>query len=79
MVLMGSAGIAVETPTPARKALAFDFTREGMRRSWVAGGPALCDRRTPRGYWLALAWAGRGRPLLAMRAGSSATKAESPS
>ena len=33
MVLMGSAGLAVDNPDPAAKqALTFDFTREGMRK-----------------------------------------------
>src|SRR5215469_16596716 len=44
MVLMGSAGIAVDNPDPqARKALAFDFTRDGMRRLLAAPARPASD------------------------------------
>jgi pimeloyl-ACP methyl ester carboxylesterase len=72
MVLMGSAGIAVDNPDPeARKALAFDFTREGMRRLMGAlAGPRYAIDERLVDYRLALACEPAARAaLLAMRAG----------
>jgi pimeloyl-ACP methyl ester carboxylesterase len=72
MVLMGSAGIAVDNPDPeARKALAFDFTREGMRRLMCAlAGPRYAIDEHLVDYRLALACEPSARAaLLAMRAG----------
>jgi len=71
MVLMGSAGIAVDNPDPeARKALAFDFTRDGMRRliaALTAPGYTVDERLVD--YRLALACEPAARAaLLAMRA-----------
>jgi 2-hydroxy-6-oxo-6-(2'-aminophenyl)hexa-2,4-dienoate hydrolase len=72
MVLMGSAGIAVDNPDPnARKALAFDFTRDGMRRliGALAGPRYTIDERLVD-YRLALACEPAARAaLLAMRTG----------
>ena len=72
MVLMGSAGIAVDNPDPqARKALAFDFTREGMRRlieALTAPGYAIDERLVDYRLTLACEPAARAA-LLAMRAG----------
>jgi len=72
MVLMGSAGIAVDNPdTAARKALAFDFTRDGMRRLMEAlAGPGYTIDERLVDYRLALACEPAARAaLLAMRAG----------
>jgi 2-hydroxy-6-oxo-6-(2'-aminophenyl)hexa-2,4-dienoate hydrolase len=72
MVLMGSAGIAVDNPDPAaRQALAFDFTREGMRRLMGAlAGPGYALDERLVDYRLALACEPAARAaLLAMRAG----------
>lgn len=72
MVLMGSAGIAVDNPDPeARKALAFDFTREGMHRLMGAlAGPRYPIDEQLVDYRLALACEPAARAaLLAMRAG----------
>jgi 2-hydroxy-6-oxo-6-(2'-aminophenyl)hexa-2,4-dienoate hydrolase len=72
MVLMGAAGIAVDNPDPeARKALAFDFTREGMRRLMGAlAGPRYAIDEQLVDYRLALACEPDARAaLLAMRAG----------
>jgi pimeloyl-ACP methyl ester carboxylesterase len=72
MVLMGSAGIAVDNPDPeARKALAFDFTRDGMRRLIAAlTGPDYTIDERLVDYRLALACEPAARAaLLAMRAG----------
>ncbi len=75
MVLMGSAGIAVDNPDPeARKALAFDFTREGMRRLMGAlAGPRYVIDEQLVDYRLALACEPAARAaLLAMRTGKLA-------
>lgn len=72
MVLMGSAGLAVDNPDPAAKqALGFDFTREGMRKLMAAlAGPGyridedLLDYR----FQLAMEPATKAA-LLAMRGG----------
>jgi 2-hydroxy-6-oxo-6-(2'-aminophenyl)hexa-2,4-dienoate hydrolase len=72
MVLMGSAGIAVDNPDPqARKALAFDFTREGMRRLIAAlAGPGYPIDERLVDYRLTLACEPAARAaLLAMRSG----------
>jgi 2-hydroxy-6-oxo-6-(2'-aminophenyl)hexa-2,4-dienoate hydrolase len=72
MVLMGSAGIAVDNPDPeARKALAFDFTRDGMRRLMSAlAGPHFAIDEQLVDYRLALACEPSARAaLIAMRAG----------
>lgn len=72
MVLMGSAGIAVDNPDPeGRKALAFDFTRDGMRRLIAAlTGPDYTVDERLVDYRLALACEPAARAaLLAMRAG----------
>ncbi len=72
MVLMGSAGIAVDNPDPeARKALTFDFTRDGMRRLMGAlAGPRFAIDERLVDYRLALACEpGARAALLAMRAG----------
>jgi 2-hydroxy-6-oxo-6-(2'-aminophenyl)hexa-2,4-dienoate hydrolase len=72
MVLMGSAGIAVDNPDPeARKALAFDFTRDGMRRLIAAlTGPDYTVDERLVDYRLAVACEPAARAaLLAMRAG----------
>jgi 2-hydroxy-6-oxo-6-(2'-aminophenyl)hexa-2,4-dienoate hydrolase len=72
MVLMGSAGIAVDNPDPeARKALAFDFTRDSMRRLMEAlAGPGYTIDERLVDYRLALACEPAARAaLLAMRTG----------
>jgi 2-hydroxy-6-oxo-6-(2'-aminophenyl)hexa-2,4-dienoate hydrolase len=72
MVLMGSAGIAVDNPDPeARKALAFDFTRDGMRRLMEAlAGPGYRIDEHLVDYRLKLACEPAARTaLLAMRTG----------
>ena len=72
MVLMGSAGIAVDNPEPeARKALAFDFTKEGMRRLMKAlAGPHYPIDEKLLEYRLALAIEPAAKAaLLAMRSG----------
>ena len=72
MVLMGAAGLAVDNPDPAaRQALAFDFTKEGMRKLMRAlAGPSYPIDEALLEYRFALASEPAAKAALAaMRSG----------
>jgi pimeloyl-ACP methyl ester carboxylesterase len=78
MVLMGAAGLAVDNPDPAaRQALAFDFTREGMRRLMMAlAGPTYSIDEALLQYRFALASDPAAKAALAAMRGGKLTYPE---
>jgi pimeloyl-ACP methyl ester carboxylesterase len=78
MVLMGAAGLAVDNPDPAaRQALAFDFTKQGMRKLMTAlAGPSYPIDEALLEYRFALASEPAAKAALAAMRGGKLTYAE---